>query len=88
MSSLLIYCVLLICYVQDGTCCQQNQFLYEGNCCDMCPAGTYLDKYCGASTQTKCEICREGTFTDQIHNLKICYPCQNCIGGKTRECYI
>ncbi|GCC37706.1 hypothetical protein chiPu_0016212 [Chiloscyllium punctatum] len=81
----LIYCVLLISYLQGANCCQQNQFVYEGNCCDMCPQGTYLEKYCGANTKTKCVACQKGTFTDHIHNLNICYPCQNCIGDHSQD---
>ncbi|XP_041063391.1 tumor necrosis factor receptor superfamily member 5-like isoform X2 [Carcharodon carcharias] len=72
---------MLISYRQEVKCCQQSQFLYNGNCCDMCPAGTQLVAYCGATLQTECRRCRTGTFTDQMHNLRACYHCLSCHGG-------
>ncbi|XP_078413878.1 uncharacterized protein LOC144690349 [Cetorhinus maximus] len=72
---------MLISYRQEVKCCQQSQFLYNGNCCDMCPAGTELIAYCGATSQTQCRACRKGTFTDQAHNLRECYHCLSCHKG-------
>ncbi|GCB76968.1 hypothetical protein scyTo_0019218 [Scyliorhinus torazame] len=77
-------CFMLISDQPEVNCCLQAQFLFQGNCCDMCPAGTLLTGYCGATTQTKCERCLEGTFTDQVHTLKTCYQCLECKGGKTQ----
>ncbi|XP_078061717.1 tumor necrosis factor receptor superfamily member 5-like [Mustelus asterias] len=72
---------MLISYRPVVNNCLQAQFLYNGNCCDMCPAGTELVDYCGASSPTRCRTCSSGTFTNHIHNLKACYPCLDCGGG-------
>ncbi|XP_038629054.1 tumor necrosis factor receptor superfamily member 14-like isoform X1 [Scyliorhinus canicula] len=71
-------CFMLISNQPEVNCCLQAQFLYKDNCCNMCPAGTQLSKYCGATNQTTCERCLDDTFTEQVHSLKTCYHCLDC----------
>ncbi|XP_038629055.1 tumor necrosis factor receptor superfamily member 5-like isoform X2 [Scyliorhinus canicula] len=74
-------CFMLISNQPEVNCCLQAQFLYKDNCCNMCPAGTQLSKYCGATNQTTCERCLDDTFTEQVHSLKTCYHCLDCKRG-------
>ncbi|XP_067873029.1 tumor necrosis factor receptor superfamily member 5-like isoform X1 [Heterodontus francisci] len=71
---------LLVSYLQVITCCQDRQFLHNGICCDLCPAGTRVATYCRSNASTKCTLCVAGTYAIKAHNSTTCIPCQTCKG--------
>ncbi|XP_067826183.1 tumor necrosis factor receptor superfamily member 5-like isoform X2 [Heptranchias perlo] len=78
-SFLLICCfLLLISYLQVVTCCDQGQYLHNGSCCLLCPAGTRVLKHCTSDAASTCIPCSTGTFSDHLNKLSTCQHCKDC----------
>ncbi|CAJ1050596.1 tumor necrosis factor receptor superfamily member 18 [Xyrichtys novacula] len=58
--------------------CGERQHRVDGRCCDLCPPGTYVEKFCSQHRQTICTPCKKGTYSDQYHILDTCEECQSC----------
>ncbi|XP_067873031.1 uncharacterized protein [Heterodontus francisci] len=74
-----------VSYLQVITCCQDRQFLHNGICCDLCPAGTRVATYCRSNASTKCTLCVAGTYAIKAHNSTTCIPCQTCKENMTSD---
>ncbi|XP_028917386.1 tumor necrosis factor receptor superfamily member 6 isoform X2 [Ornithorhynchus anatinus] len=60
--------------------CSSNQYLTNGLCCEMCPAGSVVAQHCNATgNKPKCEACIDGfEFMDHSNGLGKCLRCGTC----------
>ncbi|NXC27593.1 TNR25 factor, partial [Campylorhamphus procurvoides] len=47
-------------------------------CCDQCPAGTFLREPCTSHNSSVCDPCPTGTFRTQPNTLPKCQACYEC----------
>ncbi|XP_030043258.1 tumor necrosis factor receptor superfamily member 5 [Microcaecilia unicolor] len=60
--------------------CSRNEYLVNGRCCLMCPAGSHKLKDCTDSANTQCETCENGTYMEHENSFSKCQPCSHCQG--------
>ncbi|XP_075819162.1 tumor necrosis factor receptor superfamily member 5 isoform X2 [Microtus pennsylvanicus] len=83
MVSLPWQCVLwgcLLTAVHLGQCaaCGDKQYLFNGQCCDLCPPGKRLEEHCSALFKTQCLLCSSGEFMDKWNKETRCYQHTHC----------
>nr|XP_033785099.1 uncharacterized protein LOC117352634 [Geotrypetes seraphini] len=52
--------------------------------CQMCPAGTRVERECTKDINTTCVVCEDDTYMDHPNGLSRCFPCLEC-GNYARE---
>ncbi|XP_042740569.1 tumor necrosis factor receptor superfamily member 6-like [Lagopus leucura] len=60
--------------------CGEGEYLYEGICCMLCPAGTYVAEHCSTPrSKGICASCTEGRdYTAHANGLEECLLCRQC----------
>uniref|UniRef100_A0AAV2M1W4 B30.2/SPRY domain-containing protein n=1 Tax=Knipowitschia caucasica TaxID=637954 RepID=A0AAV2M1W4_KNICA len=58
--------------------CHRAEYLYKGECCPMCPAGTFVKKDCSEFRSTSCEPCPDGTYQEEPTGRGQCQRCRMC----------
>ncbi|XP_037346064.2 CD27 antigen-like [Pungitius pungitius] len=71
---LALTCVLSVC--TTAAACGNGQRVVDGQCCDLCPPGTFMKGLC--SEQKGCGPCEEGFFSDKYHLFGYCEKCRSC----------
>ncbi|CAL9703760.1 unnamed protein product [Knipowitschia caucasica] len=61
--------------------CHRAEYLYKGECCPMCPAGTFVKKDCSEFRSTSCEPCPDGTYQEEPTGRGQCQRCRMCAAG-------
>ncbi|KAM4589070.1 tumor necrosis factor receptor superfamily member 18 [Odontesthes bonariensis] len=84
--AILLLCVLSFWTTGQARRCGDRQEEIDGHCCDMCPPGTFLEKYCSEVDQTVCSPCKEGYYSDKYNIFTICEECQQCPQGYSEKC--
>uniref|UniRef100_A0A8C9F7F4 TNFR-Cys domain-containing protein n=1 Tax=Pavo cristatus TaxID=9049 RepID=A0A8C9F7F4_PAVCR len=77
---LLLLVTLLTMPGSGAEVCGEGEYLYEGICCVLCPAGTYVAQHCNTSHPWgKCTSCTEGRdYTAHANGLEECLLCRQC----------
>ncbi|CAH6776779.1 Cd40 [Phodopus roborovskii] len=76
-------CVLwgcLLTAVHLGQCitCDDKQYLFDGQCCDLCQPGKRLESHCTALAKTQCLLCGSGEFMNKWNKEPRCYQHTHC----------
>uniref|UniRef100_A0A669R7Q1 TNFR-Cys domain-containing protein n=1 Tax=Phasianus colchicus TaxID=9054 RepID=A0A669R7Q1_PHACC len=60
--------------------CGEGEYLFEGICCVLCPAGTYVAQHCSTPhSRGRCASCTEGRdYTAHANGLEECLLCRQC----------
>ncbi|XP_065611813.1 uncharacterized protein LOC136060939 [Cyrtonyx montezumae] len=60
--------------------CGEGEYLHEGSCCVLCPAGTYVAQHCSTPhSRGRCTFCTEGEdYTAHANGLEECLMCRQC----------
>ncbi|KAH0511057.1 Tumor necrosis factor receptor superfamily member 5 [Microtus ochrogaster] len=66
--------------IPGGQCaaCGDKQYLFNGQCCDLCPPGKKLEEHCSALLKTQCLLCDSGEFMDKWNKEIRCYQHTHC----------
>nr|XP_019957031.1 PREDICTED: tumor necrosis factor receptor superfamily member 3-like [Paralichthys olivaceus] len=65
--------------------CGKQQTLINGLCCDQCPPGNYVKKFC-TENKTVCSPCPEDYFSDDFNSFDRCEECQRCQQDYAEKC--
>ncbi|XP_037535727.1 tumor necrosis factor receptor superfamily member 3-like [Nematolebias whitei] len=79
-------CLLSSWTVAQTTSCGASQIMIDQRCCNMCPPGTFMGKFCSEKGQTICSPCTEGSYSDKYNIFDRCEPCQTCQQGYGKKC--
>ncbi|XP_075281358.1 uncharacterized protein LOC104330156 isoform X1 [Opisthocomus hoazin] len=76
----LLLVALLIMARAGAEDCEEGEYLHEGRCCVLCPAGTYVAEHCSTPhLRGRCYPCMEGEgYTAHENGLEECLPCRQC----------
>ncbi|KAM9488134.1 tumor necrosis factor receptor superfamily member 5 [Clarias gariepinus] len=55
--------------------CTEDKFEHDNTCCDKCPEGTHVSKYCTPSSPTECTQCNNGYYTENKNYVNSCLKC-------------
>lgn len=62
----------------------------NNRCCDLCPAGHYVQAHCDSGKNTTCGECKRGSYTETRNYLIACQLCKECSPNnhqrRLREC--
>ncbi|XP_051804325.1 tumor necrosis factor receptor superfamily member 3-like [Acanthochromis polyacanthus] len=79
-------CVLTFWTIGHATGCGDRQIAINGQCCNLCPPGTYVERFCSDKQQTLCTSCPEGHFSDHYTVFDRCEPCRSCQQEFSEKC--
>ncbi|XP_008287184.1 tumor necrosis factor receptor superfamily member 3-like [Stegastes partitus] len=82
----LAVCLLAVWTVGHARDCGDGQIEISGQCCNTCPPGTYMEKFCSDRLQSVCSPCPTGHFSDQHHTFDRCEPCRVCQQENSEKC--
>ncbi|XP_031228602.1 tumor necrosis factor receptor superfamily member 5 isoform X2 [Mastomys coucha] len=71
---------LLLTAVHLGQCltCSDKQYLYNGQCCDLCQPGKRVNSHCTALEKTQCAPCGSGEFSAHWNMEIRCHQHRHC----------
>ncbi|XP_031469892.1 tumor necrosis factor receptor superfamily member 6-like isoform X2 [Phasianus colchicus] len=77
---LLLLVTLLTMPGSGAEVCGEGEYLFEGICCVLCPAGTYVAQHCSTPhSRGRCASCTEGRdYTAHANGLEECLLCRQC----------
>uniref|UniRef100_A0A8C6QHK5 Tumor necrosis factor receptor superfamily member 5 n=1 Tax=Nannospalax galili TaxID=1026970 RepID=A0A8C6QHK5_NANGA len=71
-------CLLTAVHLEPATVCQENQYSFNGRCCDLCQPGKKLLSECTEHTRTQCLPCSQGEFLDTWNKETYCHQHRYC----------
>lgn len=75
---------VLALWTQTGQAisCQQNEYVYNGRCCEKCKAGTHVLEHCNGRSKTRCFDCGFDQYQPDWNNKMYCISQKYCDEGK------
>ncbi|XP_028439699.1 tumor necrosis factor receptor superfamily member 14-like isoform X2 [Perca flavescens] len=70
--------ILVLSVFRGHTLTCPTEYQIGNQCCQMCPAGSRVEKDCTEFRQTSCLPCTEGTFMTHPTHLMRCLSCLHC----------
>ncbi|XP_036440390.1 tumor necrosis factor receptor superfamily member 1A [Colossoma macropomum] len=71
--------------IQTETCAE-NEYSYNGICCDKCPPGFKLKNVCaGKGLRSSCEKCGPEFYLDSTNYFRNCFSCSKCKKNEVEE---
>ncbi|XP_006158602.1 tumor necrosis factor receptor superfamily member 5 isoform X2 [Tupaia chinensis] len=71
-------CLLTAVHLEPPTACRENQYLENGQCCNLCQPGERLVNDCTALTDTECLPCGKDEFLDTWNREPRCHQHRYC----------
>ncbi|XP_052040236.1 tumor necrosis factor receptor superfamily member 5 isoform X1 [Apodemus sylvaticus] len=71
-------CLLTAVHLGQCLTCSDKQYLYNGQCCDLCQPGTRLTSHCTALEKTQCQACGTGEFLAHWNTEIRCHQHRHC----------
>ncbi|XP_005085037.1 tumor necrosis factor receptor superfamily member 5 isoform X2 [Mesocricetus auratus] len=71
-------CLLTAVHLGQCVTCSDKQYLFNGQCCDLCQPGRRLESHCTALAKTQCLLCDSGEFMSKWNKEPRCYQHTHC----------
>ncbi|XP_051895093.1 tumor necrosis factor receptor superfamily member 14-like [Pristis pectinata] len=74
----IFFLLLLVFQLPMITACDPGEYDYNGVCCSLCSAGSFVSRHCTVLTGTTCNPCTAGEYIEHPNGLEKCFKCKTC----------
>lgn len=71
-------CLLTAVHLGQCNTCTDKQYVFNGQCCDLCQPGMRLVNHCTDVTKTQCLLCNSGEYMNTWNRESRCYQHTHC----------